>query len=189
MRFKRLCMVSGCLTGLMLLIAMGDGYLLYGLYSELARMYFAIFFGIAALVLITFSLLSQLEIFKLSRNTATTDNTRFENEKERFVWFFQHSPVSCNNFWFCRFHDSLLLSFIVPISIIVEFHALMDFDEAYASFICVDLLKTFSSALIFATCVLRSDFTPVYLVDSQEFENPFTNDAENGQQKAVHPVL
>lgn len=60
---------------------------------------------------------------------------------------------------------------IVSFTVMVELHSVVDFDENYASFISVDILKLFSSALIFSICIWKKDILVNLNENYNEVEN------------------
>lgn len=60
----------------------------------------------------------------------------------------------------------------------VEMISLIDFDETYTSFLCVDILKAFSSSLIFAICIWKNDVVLTLSQNYNEVENVLVQNDE-----------
>lgn len=71
---------------------MSDGYLAFGIFMETTVMYFVCFSAICAIVSAVFMILTQLELFKITRtSTPQTENTRLDAERERFFEFLHYT--------------------------------------------------------------------------------------------------
>lgn len=62
----------------------------------------------------------------------------------------------------------------------VELYSVIDYDETYASFIGIDILKLLSSSLLFAICIWRNEILLNFNENYSEVENVL---AQNEDQK------
>lgn len=151
-RFSRF--VTGSCAGAVFstLVLILDGGIVINLFNDDIVFFFVIYFAVVATAHFAIICIAQYEIMKASKAVDGSENSRLRSEIDRF-------------------HEYLLLIFIVTVTIVVELLSLIDFDESFASFITVDILKAFSSLLIFAVCIWKNEVLSTLSENYNEVEN------------------